>query len=258
MSKGKTVDLDEMLNQLKQSFLSELPERCDQIESHILQYSETHNHNDFQEAYRKVHSLKGSGGTYGVGIISTICHQLEDLLSELNEQRQDYDNEKFIDHCLAYVDLARQAAQFALNDSDNFEAIEQQLEKLRNEQTKNELLGIIIESSSTLAQVCTSALKGLPVKIISINDGLLALKRLLEEKFDFVIIGGKSLKGLNGKALVAAIRCSESINKDINIIAIRSSDNSNDFLNEAKPNMVLMKDKSLADQLKQTIRSNML
>lgn len=59
-----------------------------------------------RELYRQVHTLKGSGGTYGLDFLSDICHPFEDLLSAIIETplltKQDA-----IELGLNYVDLMR-------------------------------------------------------------------------------------------------------------------------------------------------------
>jgi chemotaxis protein histidine kinase CheA len=77
-----------LLASMREAFLDELPERCGHFDALILSLETSPDDREaFNELYRGVHSLKGSGGTHGLSIITTICHQLENLLSE-TEARQ--------------------------------------------------------------------------------------------------------------------------------------------------------------------------
>ena len=64
-----------LLEQLKNSFVQSVPEKLDEIESYILNLSNTDSiEENFENLYRSIHSLKGAGGTYGFTAITTICH----------------------------------------------------------------------------------------------------------------------------------------------------------------------------------------
>jgi len=66
-----------LLEGMRADFLAELPERCDSFDESILALEKSPDDREaFNELYRGVHSLKGSGGTHGLSIITTLCHQL--------------------------------------------------------------------------------------------------------------------------------------------------------------------------------------
>ena len=67
------------------------------------------------------------------------------------------------------------------------------------------------------------ALIKLPLQLAFVGDGLIALERLMRERFDFMIIA-RELKNLNGVAVTAALRLSGSRNQNIPIIMVTSGD----------------------------------
>lgn len=80
-----------LLQELRKSFLADLPERFDHIESLILTLlKETFpcpEYNiEFEELYRHIYSLKGSAGTHDIALISHICHQFEDVLIDFGNR----------------------------------------------------------------------------------------------------------------------------------------------------------------------------
>lgn len=101
-----------LLEGMRADFLAALPERCDRCDDLILTLEISPNDREaFNELYRSVHSLKGSGGTHGLSIITALCHQLENLISETDARRGF--GEVFATRALAYVDLLRQVEQAA-------------------------------------------------------------------------------------------------------------------------------------------------
>lgn len=209
-----------LLKEMRESFLSELPERCDRGDALILALEKSpHDREVFTALYREVHSLKGAGGTHGLSIITTVCHHLENLLSE-TDGRRGFDT-AFATRALAYVDLLRQVERIARHDTPDFSVLETELGTLRQLTLQRRKAGLIAESSTAMTGLYKKALEALPVQLTVVDDGLTALDRLLHEPFDFVIAGGE-LKELNGMALMAALRAARTRNHDIPAILVSS------------------------------------
>ena len=76
-----------MLAALRLNYLRDLPSHIDELEELVLELErEGFDLERCRELYRRVHSLKGSGGTYGMHTLSDVCHPFEDCLSNLIEQ----------------------------------------------------------------------------------------------------------------------------------------------------------------------------
>jgi chemotaxis protein histidine kinase CheA len=240
-----------LLGGMRDDFLAELPERCDSFEELILTLEKSpDNREAFNALYRGVHSLKGAGGTHGLPFITTLCHQLENLLSEA-EARQGFGT-AFATRALAYVDLLRQVEPVAQQEQPDYSAIEAELEALRQLTLQRRKAGLIAESSSVMAGLYQKALETLPLQLTVVDDGLTALARLLHEPFDFVIVGGE-LKELNGLALMAALRTAEARNQNIPAILVSSK---RDAVPEhARFSAALSRDQQLAGNLVAAVRA---
>lgn len=249
-NKNATSDfshVEQLLQQLKGSFLDELAERCNELELLSLALANKGGAQDnYDELYRKVHSLKGIAGTHGVPVISTICHHFEDHLNVLEDDFGNIDDD-FIDACLAYVDLIASTAREAMKADPNYTETEKRLEKIRQELLEDNLAVLIVESSPLMVKVYQSALSKLSVQTIIVSDGLQALERLLQERFDFVIMGN-ALKTLNGVALISALKASESINSGIHTIMITSTTNIR-FPTGVEPDYLIHRTSELAKKL---------
>lgn len=218
-----SADLDAfqaLLAKMRNEFLGELPERCDRLDELILlleKYPDTRD--AFNELFRGVHSLKGSGGTHGLSIITTICHQLENHLTEADTNAR-FDQD-FANRALAYVDLLRRVELLAQHNNPNYAALESDLEALRQSVLQNRKNGLVVESSPMMSTVYRQILASLPVQLTHVDNGMIALERLLHEHFDFVIVA-REVPELNGIALLLALRASQTANQQIPAILLSS------------------------------------
>jgi len=96
--------------QLRNTFLEDMSEKLDRLDQLLVAMEGVGVDSDsFNEFYRIIHSLKGNGGTFGLHIVTTICHQLEDLLNTTDGGTK-Y-TPALITISLNYVDLLRMALE---------------------------------------------------------------------------------------------------------------------------------------------------
>ena len=233
----------EILEQLKKEYIDELPSKIEEIETLVIGLDKQDN---YEEIYRLVHSLKGSGGTYGLQIITVICHQLESYMESQFEAGEI--NEKHcIDHCLKYLDLLVKTQREASKRNEKFNNIEKLLSNLSNSNLSNKFSALVLESSKMQMNLIKQSLSSVPVLIDFNNNGLVALELLLHKKYD-IVITGMELGELNGEALISAIRLSKSINKDVKAILLttKSIDNPN---RRTDPNKIILRSTSQSEEL---------
>lgn len=246
----KVQAFETLLAGMRADFLIELPERCDDIEAQILALGKsTGDSETFQALFRGVHSLKGSGGTHGLPVITIICHQLENLLSG-NDANQLFD-ETFVAQALTYVDLLRQAATIANEANPDYSTIECALEQLHEQTRHNRLTGLIIETSTTMSRLYRAILAEENLQLTVVNSGLTGLEHLLRQPFQFVIIG-RELVDMDGAAVAATLRATRGKNRDLPVILI--SNNPNNIPVDAKIRTVLPRDVYLGEKLLENIR----
>lgn len=234
-----------LLADMRKQFLAELPERCDGYDNLILALEKNpDDRQTFNELCRGIHSLKGSGGTHELGILTTICHQLENFLIEADAQ-SGWD-EIFTSRALAYVDLLRRVEILGARVNPDYSVIEVDLDTLRQATLQNRMTGLVAESSPTMAGIYQAALKDMSVQLTVVDNGLTALKRLLQESYDFVIVG-RELKELNGIAVMLALRASQAKNWDVPAIIVTGSGAA--IPDHVQANIVLKRDQWLAKNL---------
>jgi CheY-like chemotaxis protein/HPt (histidine-containing phosphotransfer) domain-containing protein len=211
------TDFTQLLAGMRDDFVVELPERCDFIEDGVLALERGTVH-AFDELYRQIHNLKGSGGTFGLPLITSICHQFEGFVSDA---RGRFDS-LAVSYALSYVDLLRRVAEAPDRDGVFAITIEQDLEQLRISSMPGCASVLLVEPSVATRKFCQGVLEPLAVRMVSQDRGLPTLELLLHQPFD-LLIAARELPDLNALALVAALRESGKRNKDIPVILISSS-----------------------------------
>ncbi|MBB5022502.1 Hpt domain-containing protein [Desulfurispira natronophila] len=232
-----------MLEQLRQEFVQDLPDRLEQMESMALQLEQNpEDARSFEELYRQVHSLKGVGGTLGIPHITTTCHQWEGLLQEDSAHQQS----TFVDLALKYIDVLARIGQVVQEGSGDFQLCEEELDKLRRYHLQERYAVLIAESSRMMKSLFQITLQDLPLHLTVVDSGLEALERLVHNRYHLAVLGGE-LKELNGTAVAAALRTSTGRNRDIPLVLVTSSE---PRIPDVTIEHVLKRDKALADNLK--------
>lgn len=239
-----------LLRQLREDYLTDLSGSCDQIENLVLSLNLSFK-DSFDELYRRVHSTKGSAGTHGLMIISTICHDFEDLLNRVSEAGGKVKADSTT-QALQFVDLIRQARGIAIAGSSDFSTIETELERLRQSRLQDHYPVLLVEGSGYVKMLCQESLSELPVQLTIEEDGYAALGRLLRSRFAILITANEA-RSLNGPGLISALRASDSINRDIKTILLTSRPALRDNL-PYRPDYVVSRNTELADSLPRAVR----
>lgn len=247
------MDLEQaqkLLERLWCAYLEELPTKLDRVEALVLRLGRGEE-GCYEDLYRNVHSIKGSAGTHGFGEHSSICHQFEDQLSAIDVSDATLLSHQ-VDILLKYVDVLRDATDVAIAGG-GYSAVHEQLNELRRARLSNQIPGLIIESSNTTVMLCRQALAQLPVELTIERNGLVALERLLHSRYAFVI-SGYQLEGLNGLAVMSALRMSGLVEKDTPFILLTSGQDKN-VSGPFKPDAIIKRDTQLLGALKQAVKN---
>lgn len=212
-----SADFALLLAQMQADFIDELPERCARLEEAVMAL-EQKGAAAFDELYRQIHSLKGTGGMFGIPIITTICHQFESFISEVHKH---FDRQA-ASTALAYLDLLRKTASANGRDTQAVVAIEQALERMRLLSLQGRASVLLVEPSEALRQLYLSVFADKSIQLVTMGSGLAALERMLHEPFD-LLVASRELPDLNATALVAALRESRCRNSDIAVIFVSSN-----------------------------------
>lgn len=210
-------DVANLLAEMQADFLDDLPGRCDRLEECVLAL-ENGAPGAFDELYRQIHSLKGTGGMFGLHIITTICHQFESFIGGSKSQM----DRQAASNALAYVDLLRKAGSAKGRDAAGVASIEQVLERMRLERLSGRASVLMVDPSDTVRLLYKEVVENSTVRLNTMSGGIAALERMLREPFDLLVIS-RELPDLNAVAVVAALRESRSRNSEIPVILVSNN-----------------------------------
>jgi len=243
----------DILNELKEGYLNVFLGHVDEMELFTLNIEKKRgDHKEsFDALYRKAHSLKGSGGTYGFNIITGICHQLEDFLSSSLVDEAAISQEK-VDTVFSYTDLLRETHQLLEEGKTDFTDILYKLEQIKKKESDHKLKGLFVgPANQVYSKMCVYQFEKLNIKCAAIENGMTALQRLLHEHFDFLITSKENLD-LNGLAIIAAIKLNRGKNQKIKTILITTNANI-DTPKGCEPDYVVQKNKDFTGNLEKTM-----
>lgn len=239
-----------LLDELRATYIRDLPAQLDELEQLVLAMNNpAEAESNFDDLYRRVHSLKGTAGTYGLQIISAICHQFEDYLSECQQQAKD-GSEQFMESGLQYVDLLRQTHELIYDGMTKFPEIESALSEIKAHVTQKEFSGMVIECSKTSSDLALRLLAETPIHFTLVQDGVTALDRLMHEPFD-ILLTGMEIPRLNGAALISALRLSKGLNSHIKTVLVTAGDIP-ELPPLIRPDRILHRDASYMQKLMET------
>ena len=122
-----SAQIQEVLQKMRLTYIENLPRQLDNMEALVMELRKGKDYpNSYETLYRAIHSLKGTAGTYGVQIISTICHPFEDYL-KANLQGGSGACDQQISTCLNFIDLFRKTLELVASGRESFPEIEASL-----------------------------------------------------------------------------------------------------------------------------------
>lgn len=247
--------IQDMLQAFRRSFLAELPERLDKLEQQLfaLEGRKEDAREVFNDLYRGIHSIKGSGGTFGLHIITSICHEMEDFLNLSPLEAPRFDR-AFVDNGLLYIDLMRSVCHQASTGDMTFPDIEGRLAALHDAIFARRFTALVVVNSKLTRSMCHEILQASSIHWVDESDGLAALHRLLTQPFDLLVVSSE-LPLLKGEAVISSLRLSQVGNKRTTSILISASPVvAARCKRDIDPDYVLARDAQLLPKLTQTVQ----
>lgn len=217
MSHDKFRDI---LQGLRLNFLEIVVNHCQDLEVLIVQLQEADKSSPaFEEIFRIVHSLKGSGGTHGVQLVTKVCHYIEDVLVDPTIAQF---QEATIDRLLAFVDILKAIpSNEPSRHGQVCPQLQTQLDALKETTLSSKITVVLLEPSRSLRLFLHDMLVEMGFQVIVLQSSLQALQRLIHDPVDLMILTYENAD-LNGAAIVSAIRANRSINEIVPAVILSS------------------------------------
>jgi len=239
-----------LLIRLRQNYIADIPERAAELETLILEIVSSEQSQElYSDLFRRIHSLKGSGGTYGAQIVTAICHSFEDYLATLS-LKHFTQNAAATDIALSFVDLLRTSAATLGERSDDSVDIEAALATLRQRAFTPQYSALVVESGISVIRMVAGILNTHGFRMVLIEDGYQALGRALVEPFD-LLITSVEVPSLNGNGLIAALKLAQIANRRVKCILLTS--NHDEITASPEADFRLLKDARMRTTLNQVI-----
>ncbi len=266
---------DEQFEALRKEYCVGVSEKIADFQKFVLYLEAQPDSADlFNAIYRVVHSLKGSGGTYGYSLFTDLSSCIESLL-DMVRKRQVALTAPVFNTLLTYADLITLSVQMARDGQQDFSSFEARKGALFNSVTEfggglhalrpanaspvtpgrppdttrhSRAKGVVMiaASSKLMAQKTKEVLATGNYDVIESSDGLEALRLAVETRAD-IVITEIELSSLSGHALTAAIK-SDPVMQATKVVYLTSSKSA---LTDAvcMPDAVVFKDTGMAANL---------
>jgi CheY-like chemotaxis protein len=210
-------DFNQMLAKMRLDFIGETPGRCAQLEDAVMDL-ERGVPGAFEELFRQVHSLKGTGGTFGLEMMILICHDFETFITKA----RDHFGTIEANFSLSYIDLLRSSAgcegiHVISNDDIRF-----QLARLHEACMPKRGNVLLIEPSATARAILKAQFAKMPVDLKIFDQGLYALSTLETETYDVFVCSGE-MSDISAFDLLSVLRESDGPNRQIPVILVSSN-----------------------------------
>lgn len=246
--------IQQMLLALRDQFLEELGERLDAIEGLLLELErEGIPPEAIQELFRRIHSIKGSGGTHGLYDLTTVCHRMEDLLTA--QEGKAHFPPAAAQALLGCLDLLREVRRRAMAGEGSLPDLEARMEALRSTQAKRRPRALVVEDTRVFSGLCRTLLEEEGFEVRLHSDGYQALLPALREPFSLILTGAE-VPGLGGLALIASVKLSSLVNAKTPCILLTANRGRRETQGTGLgPDHILLKDMHLLDHLRVLVPS---
>lgn len=233
----------------QREYLITAAEQMEKLQNLIVK--DKHSRDDLGEIFRIIHSMKGSAATCELLVLSTMAHQFEDFI--VNLEPGDFD-ETIKDFSFKYIDIINKTiVDYSNEENSRFDnylneiATVQQLQTTLKEHYAGRIL--IVDSSLAVATLLKKTFEDKGYDCSVAKNGMTAFNRLLTEKYD-ALFTSINIDFLDGVSLTTALKSTSNLNSNIPVVAISSTENiSSRFPSFAIPDYVILKDHELTENL---------
>lgn len=209
----------------------------------LLLEKDPENNKILRDVLGKIHSIKGTAGSFGLKAVTNIFHQLEDHY--LIDTKASIN---IIELSLKVIDVSREYVKsFTSGKHDELDLHEKFLKVFQKPDTQIKGRYLLNETDPFMVKLIATTFEKMGIEAALTNDGLEALGRILNEKFDGLITSYQT-PTIDGINLTKMIRATDLIPASFQIIFITSDDDIDEFNGV---NRLFRKRSTLKEQLRE-------
>ncbi|MDB2447021.1 Hpt domain-containing protein [bacterium] len=239
------IDLDD---ESKVEFYDYIGDEVEMLESHVLDLPGK-KQTDISQFLMDLHSVKGTGGSYGYLYISEVCHKIEDQIKNYGEDK--YSNE-FSDFLLKQLDTIKSYIAIFKNTHERDTLDRVLVTFIENAQEKEKCSKpriLVCDTKKSLIALIRSSKLAEDYDLSYVSLGLNALSRTLNEKWDYLLLTNQ-LQDIEGTGILYALKSSS---KNIPTIIFISSDSNKKFTKGLEPDHLVHVDRDLIENLEKIV-----
>jgi len=194
----------------------------------------------YEEVFRRFHGAKGTGGIYGMYCITSVFHQLENLLVLVKSGEQHENTDVFL-KMHRELDLVERMALAWLSG-------ERDLRKLFSEDKalmhSNES-ALVLEPLKCVSDQIVAVLQDNGYETTLVNDGMQAMQSLVLRSYDLFVTSEQN-RFINGSELIGFIKITPRFS-NVRTIYLTTDDKSK--WTSSAPDIIIKKDSSFLNAL---------
>lgn len=200
--------LEETLAALRDEFVFSASSMLDEMESHVSGVTQTGSGAVSLKTIRQplmiqAHNLKGSGGSFGFPLITSVAHRLEDFLSELPDDTDTASAELL----MPFFDTIRDTLDGRFTDDQHAEVLKS-LPTPRDvhhaQVSKIDLQVLMVFPSRTLTEIIRRSFEGAGAAVSCTRFAVEGLGLAIKNKPDLLVLAGV-LDGVSGLDIARAV-----------------------------------------------------
>ena len=209
------MDDENLILELKNEYIADSREDLYEVINKLGNLEKQFDSDLHKEIARKVHSLKGSAGSFNIYEVTSLAQRFEDKFNYLTDK---VDYSEFLYSLLDDMLLIFEQYLITQNDKDRQAAIEGIMQKSLASRASGKIKILVAGTSKVFISGIEKVCKDLG-EISKTDDGLKTLSRIMTEKFDLVILS-KHMPNIGGIGCISAIKSESLKNRKIPYFAL--------------------------------------
>lgn len=242
------MDEAKLIRELRIEYVDSAIDGIEELTNEITDLDQNFSKELHRNIARKIHSLKGTSGSFGLYEVSSLAHVFEEHFNHLDKKIDDVD---LLYNILDDIALILKEYTKNISDAELKEALEKIMKQSRAKTNPEKINILLADSTKVIASGIQRICQDQAI-VSKSSDGLQALSRMITENFDVVIVS-KHLSKLNGLSCIAAIKSEFAHEPDRIPYFVLITTEVVDTKGENAPDKVIIKDDNFYNEISNVV-----